>query len=291
MNSGSQRAGSGPVLAMIRCSSSTELARPEITLSSASKPLRSSSQTTEWWPCLTRNCREPGSSCSLMSLNSRSESPKPSMYSAALASGIREQDLGRRLLDDRAADAAVEHVARALRRDRHHGIQLAPGLRTILRKALEGGIGEQPPELVHPAHEPPPVEQAADDMEEIERDRRARERVVEKVRDVDTEERRSGQLSRRASPPGCRTPRRSRRRVLSHQRESRAWIPSARVASVNSIRRDRRRADALERQRARSAWSRSASSRTESGAVPRTSARSQTFRNSTFCAVGAAAAD
>src|SRR5690606_29048415 len=46
-NEGSHCRGSGPVRAMSRCSSSTVLARPEMTFSSASNPLRSSWQTTE----------------------------------------------------------------------------------------------------------------------------------------------------------------------------------------------------------------------------------------------------
>src|SRR5581483_8924449 len=59
--------------------------------------------------------------------------------------GIREEDLGRRLLDDRAADAALEHIACALGRKAHDPVQFPPGLRSVLRKLLERRIGEQPP--------------------------------------------------------------------------------------------------------------------------------------------------
>src|SRR5688572_30689410 len=109
--------------------------------------------------------------------------------------GVREEDLGGRLLDDRAADAALQHITRALGRDRHHGIELAPGLGAILGKTLKSGIGEQAPELVHPAHEPSTVEEALDYVEEIQRDRRTYLLVLEKVRDIHPEERRPGQLS------------------------------------------------------------------------------------------------
>src|SRR6185437_2509698 len=42
---------------------------------------------------------------------------------------IREEDLGRGLLDDGPADRALQHIARALRRQAHDPIELAPGLR------------------------------------------------------------------------------------------------------------------------------------------------------------------
>ncbi|MBV6416901.1 MAG: hypothetical protein CMLOHMNK_01519 [Steroidobacteraceae bacterium] len=101
---------------------------------------------------------------------------------------IREQDLGWRLLDDRSADRAVEHVARALRREAHHAVELAPGLRTVLGEPLEGRIGQKLPELVHPADELPAIEQLADDVEQVERDRRACQCVVEELGDIDSEQ-------------------------------------------------------------------------------------------------------
>ncbi len=58
-----------------------------------------------------------------------------------------------------------------------------------LAKALEGGIGQQSPELVHPAHEAPPVEELAHQMKEIERERARVDLAVEKVRDVEANDR------------------------------------------------------------------------------------------------------
>ena len=63
-------------------------------------------------------------------------------------------------------------------------------------------------------------------------------------------------------------------------------MPSDRVASVNSISRERRRAEASSARVPINAASRSPSSRIVSGTVPRTNARSQTFRNSMVSAVG-----
>src|SRR5580658_10026346 len=85
---------------------------------------------------------------------------------------IWEKDLGRGLLDQRPADGTAENIARALGGECHDAIQFPPGLGSILREALEGGIGQQPPELVHPADEPSTVEKVADQMKEVERDRR-----------------------------------------------------------------------------------------------------------------------
>src|ERR1700758_2986968 len=50
---------------------------------------------------------------------------------AAVFLGAGRKPLGRGLLDDRAADRAVEHVARTLGREAHHAIELAPGLRSL----------------------------------------------------------------------------------------------------------------------------------------------------------------
>src|SRR5256885_9382016 len=86
---------------------------------------------------------------------------------------VREEHLGGRLLDDGAADRTVQHVARALRRERHHAIQLAPGLRAIPGKALERRVRQQPPELIHPAHQTPAVEELAHQVKDVERDRGA----------------------------------------------------------------------------------------------------------------------
>src|ERR1035438_3275566 len=46
---------------------------------------------------------------------------------------VGKEDLGRRLLDDRATDRTVEHVAGALSRQTHHTVELAPGLRAVFR--------------------------------------------------------------------------------------------------------------------------------------------------------------
>src|ERR1700722_4217890 len=76
------------------------------------------------------------------------------LLSAGVA--VRKEHLGGSLLDQGAADRARQYVACALRGEAHDPVQLAPGLRAVLREGLEGRVGEQPPELVHPAHHAPP---------------------------------------------------------------------------------------------------------------------------------------
>ena len=134
--------------------------------------------------------REPGSSCSLMSLNSRSESPNPSMYSAGFAS-----EFGKRILVGvcsmivRAMGLASASLGLWVA-GAQDAVQLAPDLEAILGELLEGRIGEQSRELIRPAHESPPIEERSDDVEEIQRDGCARDLVVQEFGDVGPEERR-----------------------------------------------------------------------------------------------------
>ena len=72
-----------------------------------------------------------------------------------------------------------------LSRQAHDAVELAPGLRSVLGEALERGIGQQPPEFIHPAHQPPAIEQLAHQMKQVQRDRRAGELVIEELRDVE----------------------------------------------------------------------------------------------------------
>src|SRR5580698_10839614 len=98
---------------------------------------------------------------------------------------VGKEHLGGGLLDQRAAYRARQHVARALRRKAHDPVQLAPGLRPVLRKGLKGRVGEEPPELIHPAHQAPPVEELAYEMEHVEREGRATRLVLEEFSDVE----------------------------------------------------------------------------------------------------------
>ena len=54
-------------------------------------------------------------------------------------------------------------------------VEFSPGLRAVFRETLEGGIGQQPPELIHPAHEATSVEQLAHQMKQVQGDRRTRQ--------------------------------------------------------------------------------------------------------------------
>ena len=55
-------------------------------------------------------------------------------------------------------------------------------------------VRQKAPELIHPAHEPPPVEQMTHEMKEIERHGRPTHLVIEEVRDVEADERVPGEL-------------------------------------------------------------------------------------------------
>ena len=109
---------------------------------------------------------------------------------SAIRIGVGKEDFGRRLLDQRSADRALKHIARTLRREAHDAVQFAPGLRAVLGEAFECRIRQQPPELVHPAHQPAAVEKLAHQMKQIQRDRRAGQRVIEEFRHVESDDRR-----------------------------------------------------------------------------------------------------
>src|SRR5690348_7898940 len=80
--------------------------------------------------------------------------------------GVWKEHLGRSLLDDGPADGTIEDIARALCCHAHHTIQLSPGLGAILRKTLESGVREQPPELIHPTNQTPAVQELTHEVEE-----------------------------------------------------------------------------------------------------------------------------
>src|SRR6185437_4867038 len=86
---------------------------------------------------------------------------------------VREEHLGGRLLDDRAADRTLQHVADALRGQAHDAVVLAPGLGAVLGETGESRVSQQPPELVHPAHESAAIEQLPDQMEYVQSHRSA----------------------------------------------------------------------------------------------------------------------
>src|ERR1700733_15725520 len=60
--------------------------------------------------------------------------------------GAWKEHLRGRLFDQSSTDGAVEYVARTLRRKAHYTVELSPRLGPVLRKILERGIGQQPPE-------------------------------------------------------------------------------------------------------------------------------------------------
>src|SRR5579863_8966414 len=85
--------------------------------------------------------------------------PKVARVLLEICIRIRKKYLGGRLLYEGSADGAVQHVARTLRRQAHHGSEFPPGLRTILGETLERLICEQAPKFVHPAYELTAIEE------------------------------------------------------------------------------------------------------------------------------------
>ena len=120
------------------------------------------------------------------------EIPLRKAASAPVVLGIRvriwEEHLGGRLLNQGAADRATQHVARALCGERHHAVQLAPGLGPILGEVLECRVGQEAPELIHPAHQSPAIQEMTHQVKEVKRHGRSAHLVVEKIRHVEPDD-------------------------------------------------------------------------------------------------------
>ena len=63
--------------------------------------------------------------------------PEPVDVVVRAGLGIDHEDLRRRLLDDRAADAALERILRALRGEADHAVALADRLFPVLDAAVK----------------------------------------------------------------------------------------------------------------------------------------------------------
>ena len=113
-----------------------------------------------------------------MSRNSRSVSPKPRVYSSASASAFGKNTLVG-VCSMMVRLMGLSSTSLALWVARHMTpFSLRQVLGPSLAKLSKAGSREQPPELVHPAHQPPAIEQLAHQVEEIQRDRRAGQLVA-----------------------------------------------------------------------------------------------------------------
>ena len=198
--------------------------------------------------------------------------------------GVGEEHLGRRLLDDRAADGTVEHVAGALGSEAHDTIQLPPGFRARpwrnSRKPGRPAVAR-----THPSSRPGAGRPEAGAPDGTGRASRARA-VTSLPRNSVTSKPITGlprQACARSDLRDCRTPRHNRPRS-PHTNASAAqttlrhpWYRETRsVATGAEPRMSSARVP-------RNAWSRSAlSSDCQSRGCPagHTNARSQDFRNS-----------
>src|SRR5687768_17284491 len=65
--------------------------------------------------------------------------------------GIGKEHFGGGLLDNCAADGALQHVASALGSEAHDTVQLAPGFRSVFGEIFKCWVRKQAPKLIHPA--------------------------------------------------------------------------------------------------------------------------------------------
>ena len=93
--------------------------------------------------------------------------------------GIGHEDLGRGLLDDRAGDAALERVLRALRGEADDPVALADRLLPILDPAHENVVVQRLPAFVDDDDRRGSVQPFLDPVEEVHHGRRAHRRIVE----------------------------------------------------------------------------------------------------------------
>ena len=184
------KTGSGPTRSRIACIRSTELARPEITASSASNPLRSSWHTHRVVTLLDEKHARARLELLLDELElALARARNPPMYSSRLAS-----EFGKRILVGvcsmivRLIELASASLGLWVAAQRT-AVQLPPDLEAVLGELLEGRVRQEPRELIRPADEAPPIEQRPHDVKEIERDRSASDLVLQELRDVDSEER------------------------------------------------------------------------------------------------------
>src|ERR1700733_571333 len=106
---------------------------------------------------------------------------------ACVGIGIRKEYFRGRLFDDCAADTALQNITRALGREAHRCIQFAPGLRSVLGKGFKGRVRQQSPEFVHPAHQRTTIQEAADQMEEIQGQGASQDLLIEELGDIESQ--------------------------------------------------------------------------------------------------------
>src|SRR5665213_222891 len=100
---------------------------------------------------------------------------------------IREENLGRRLLDESPADGRRQYITDALSRQAHHAVEFAPGSRPVSRETLKCLIRQQPPEFIHPAHQAAPIEHPAYQVKQVQRQWRPDRLLIEEIRDIKTD--------------------------------------------------------------------------------------------------------
>src|SRR5882724_11703996 len=103
-----------------------------------------------------------------------------------LGIGVGKEDFGRRLFYERSADRTLQDITGTLCGQTHDAVQLAPGLRSVPCKTFERGVSHEPPELVHPAHQSPAVEQPTNHVEQIQCDGSTDKRVIQKLSDIES---------------------------------------------------------------------------------------------------------
>ena len=107
---------------------------------------------------------------------------------ALVGLGVREEQHGRRLLDERVGRGRVRDVGRGLRAEPDDAVQLPDRLQLVADEADEDRVVEEPPALVHEEHDGSAVEQLVDPVVDIHERGGADGRLAQDLRHVETED-------------------------------------------------------------------------------------------------------
>src|SRR3546814_8818369 len=77
-----------------------------------------------------------------------------------LAVRVRQDDLGRHLLDNAVSDRRSERVRRTLRAEHEEGVELAVGFQAVLRDLLNTYVLQRSPHFIDVEHERPQIGRA-----------------------------------------------------------------------------------------------------------------------------------
>ena len=101
---------------------------------------------------------------------------------------VRQEDLGRALLDDGVGDRRGQRIARRLRAEHHDTVLLADGFQLVVGEIAKRFVAKRLPELVSVGDQAPALDQALHALEQVHHQRCAYGGVVQQVGHVKTNE-------------------------------------------------------------------------------------------------------